>query len=157
MKMLGVSDCFFTAKAVAAADSADLPGLQHPEAGRVHESVLHHPGPVLHLHAGELRVPACGETPTGEKMHHLLSRFTLKRRSIFVMSPQHGWNLKIHLVIGAEGISQQTENSAVSALSLFASFCSRFHAIEAAIFDTKLQRPCSNKPHSFPIYNTRSN
>lgn len=28
--------------------------------------------------------------------------------------PQHGWNLKIHLVIGAEGISQQTDNSSVS-------------------------------------------
>lgn len=78
MKIPDVSDCFLTAKAVAAADSADLPGLQHPEAGRVHESVLHHPGPVLHLHAGELRMPARGETLTGEKMHHLLLRFTLK-------------------------------------------------------------------------------
>lgn len=157
MKMPGVSDCFLTAKAIAAADSADLPGLQHPEAGRVHESVLHHPGPVLHIHAGELRVPARGETPTGEKMYRLLSRFTLKCWSIFVLSPQHGWNLKIHLVIGAEGISQQTENSAVSGLSLFASFCSCFHAIKAAIFDTQLRWPCSNKPHSYLIYNTRSN
>lgn len=65
MKMLDVSDCFSTAKAVAAADSADLPGLQHPEAGRVHVSVLHHSGPVLYLHAGELRMPARGEMRNG--------------------------------------------------------------------------------------------
>lgn len=43
-----------TAEAAAAADPADLPGLLHPEAGRVHEPLLQHAVPVLHLHAGEL-------------------------------------------------------------------------------------------------------
>ena len=35
---------------------------------------------------------------------------------------QHSWNLTIDLVIGPEGISQQTENSTVSSYSIFVKF-----------------------------------
>lgn len=53
-----------TAQAAAAADPADLPGLLHPKPGPVHEPLLQHARPVLHLHAGELCVSTRGETQT---------------------------------------------------------------------------------------------
>lgn len=106
-----------SAQATASDDPADVSGLLHSATGPVHPEVLHRSVSVLQLHAGELRLPACGETGFLCAAFDLkLVPYTSYRAS--VLCRQHGWSLAIDLIIGAQGIHQRTENSTVSEMLL---------------------------------------